>query len=55
MHVGDLSEEVALKNNQLFGEKVAPKLRDIWADQEDRWTPIISQQRVSAANAAAGR
>jgi alkanesulfonate monooxygenase SsuD/methylene tetrahydromethanopterin reductase-like flavin-dependent oxidoreductase (luciferase family) len=55
MHVGDLSEEVALKNNQLFGEKVAPKLRDIWNEHEDRWTPKVSQQRVAAANAAAGR
>ena len=55
MHVGNLPEEVAMKNNQLFGEKVAPKLRDIWGDQEDRWTPQVSQQRVAAANAAAGR
>jgi alkanesulfonate monooxygenase SsuD/methylene tetrahydromethanopterin reductase-like flavin-dependent oxidoreductase (luciferase family) len=55
MHVGNLSEEVALQNNRLFGEKVAPKLRDLWADQEDKWTPKISQRLVAAANAAAGR
>jgi alkanesulfonate monooxygenase SsuD/methylene tetrahydromethanopterin reductase-like flavin-dependent oxidoreductase (luciferase family) len=47
MHVGNLSEEIAAKNNYLFGTKVMPKLRDIWADEEDRWTPAVSQQRVA--------
>jgi alkanesulfonate monooxygenase SsuD/methylene tetrahydromethanopterin reductase-like flavin-dependent oxidoreductase (luciferase family) len=48
MHVGNLSEETAAKNNYLFGTQVAPKLRDIWADYEDRWTPKVSQERVAA-------
>jgi len=51
MHVGNLPEEVAAKNNHLFGTQVAPKLRDIWADEEDRWTPKASQERVAAAAA----
>lgn len=48
MHVGDLPEEVAMQNNELFGTQVAPKLRDVWADEEDRWTPKVSQERVAA-------
>lgn len=39
LHMGDLSEEVAAENTYLFGQKVAPKLRDLWADQPDHWTP----------------
>jgi alkanesulfonate monooxygenase SsuD/methylene tetrahydromethanopterin reductase-like flavin-dependent oxidoreductase (luciferase family) len=48
MHVGNLPEETAAKNNYLFGTQVAPKLRDIWSDCEDRWTPKVSQERVAA-------
>jgi alkanesulfonate monooxygenase SsuD/methylene tetrahydromethanopterin reductase-like flavin-dependent oxidoreductase (luciferase family) len=47
MHMGNLSEEVALKNIRLFGGEVIPNLRDIWADQEDRWTPRVSQERLA--------
>jgi alkanesulfonate monooxygenase SsuD/methylene tetrahydromethanopterin reductase-like flavin-dependent oxidoreductase (luciferase family) len=50
LHMGDLAEEAAAENTHLFGTKVIPQLRDIWADQEDHWTPQVSQQRV--ANAA---
>ena len=39
MHVGNLPEEVAAQNNHLFGTEVIPKLRDIWSEHEDRWTP----------------
>jgi alkanesulfonate monooxygenase SsuD/methylene tetrahydromethanopterin reductase-like flavin-dependent oxidoreductase (luciferase family) len=52
MHMGDLPEETAAMNNELFGLQVAPHLRDLWADQEDPWTPSVSKARV-AANAAA--
>jgi hypothetical protein len=52
MHVGNLDEEVAAKNNHLFGTKVAPKLRDIWSDYEDRWTPKESQRRLDALRLA---
>ncbi|WP_131104589.1 LLM class flavin-dependent oxidoreductase [Ornithinimicrobium sufpigmenti] len=48
MHVGNLPEEVAMMNNELFGTQVIPKLRDLWSDQEDRWTPKVSQERVAA-------
>jgi alkanesulfonate monooxygenase SsuD/methylene tetrahydromethanopterin reductase-like flavin-dependent oxidoreductase (luciferase family) len=48
MHMGDLSEETAAMNNELFGTQVAPYLRDLWADHEDRWTPAASQELVAA-------
>lgn len=48
MHVGNLSQEVAEMNNRLFGTQVIPKLRDLWADQEDCWTPRVSQERIAA-------
>jgi alkanesulfonate monooxygenase SsuD/methylene tetrahydromethanopterin reductase-like flavin-dependent oxidoreductase (luciferase family) len=48
MHLGNLPEEVAANNTQLVGTKVIPKLRDIWSEYEDRWTPKVSQERVAA-------
>jgi hypothetical protein len=48
MHLGNLPEEVAAQNNELVGTKVIPKLRDIWSEYEDRWTPKVSQERVAA-------
>ena len=48
LHMGNLSEELAAKNTQLFGTEVIPYLRDLWADQPDHWTPQVSQQRVNA-------
>jgi alkanesulfonate monooxygenase SsuD/methylene tetrahydromethanopterin reductase-like flavin-dependent oxidoreductase (luciferase family) len=52
MHLGNLPEETAAHNNELFGTQVIPKLRDIWADEEDRWTPKVSQARVAALAAS---
>lgn len=49
LHMGDLDEETAAENTHLFGTRVIPQLRDIWADQEDHWTPKVSQQRVAQA------
>lgn len=48
LHMGNLSEELAAKNTQLFGTEVIPYLRDLWADLPDHWTPEVSQQRVNA-------
>jgi alkanesulfonate monooxygenase SsuD/methylene tetrahydromethanopterin reductase-like flavin-dependent oxidoreductase (luciferase family) len=53
MHVGNLSEEAAAENNYVFGTKVIPKLRDVWGDEEDRWTPKVSQERVAKLSSAA--
>jgi len=52
LHMGNLDEETATKNNHLFGTQVMPKLRDLFGDDEDRWTPPVSQQRVAAVTAA---
>jgi alkanesulfonate monooxygenase SsuD/methylene tetrahydromethanopterin reductase-like flavin-dependent oxidoreductase (luciferase family) len=49
LHMGNLPEEVAHKNTELFGREVIPYLRDLWADQPDHWTPLESQRRVAAA------
>ncbi|MCO1656247.1 LLM class flavin-dependent oxidoreductase [Pseudonocardia humida] len=49
MHMGDLAEDVAAMNNELFGTRVAPFLRELWAEYDDPWTPPVSRQRVAAA------
>lgn len=49
LHMGDLAEDVAAMNTRLFGQQVIPKLRDLWADEPDHWTPQVSQQRIAAA------
>jgi alkanesulfonate monooxygenase SsuD/methylene tetrahydromethanopterin reductase-like flavin-dependent oxidoreductase (luciferase family) len=54
LHMGDLPEEVAARNTELFGREVIPHLRDLWADEPDHWTPAVSQQRVAAAAARSG-
>jgi alkanesulfonate monooxygenase SsuD/methylene tetrahydromethanopterin reductase-like flavin-dependent oxidoreductase (luciferase family) len=46
MQMGNLPEEIGMQNNELFGTKVAPYLRDIWADYGDQWTPRESQLKV---------
>ena len=48
LHMGNLSEEAASENTSLFGSKVIPQLRDLWADEPDLWTPQVSQARVAA-------
>jgi alkanesulfonate monooxygenase SsuD/methylene tetrahydromethanopterin reductase-like flavin-dependent oxidoreductase (luciferase family) len=52
MHMGDLPEETAAMNNELFSTQVAPYLRDLWAEFDDPWNPAVSTERV-AANAPA--
>lgn len=48
MHVGNLPEEVVAMNNDLFGKNVIPKLRGLWAEEEDHWTPKVSQELIAA-------
>jgi alkanesulfonate monooxygenase SsuD/methylene tetrahydromethanopterin reductase-like flavin-dependent oxidoreductase (luciferase family) len=48
MHMGDLPEETAAMNNELFGTQVAPHLRDLWAEYDDPWNPAVSVERVAA-------
>jgi alkanesulfonate monooxygenase SsuD/methylene tetrahydromethanopterin reductase-like flavin-dependent oxidoreductase (luciferase family) len=52
LSMGNLAEEVAAKNTELFGREVIPQLEDIWSDQPDHWTPKVSQERVAEHRAA---
>ncbi|MEE9277551.1 MAG: LLM class flavin-dependent oxidoreductase [Dehalococcoidia bacterium] len=49
LHMGNLPEETAEKNTTLFATEVIPYLRDLWADQEDRWTPAACQPVLDSA------
>lgn len=51
MHFGNLAEDVARKNTTLFGTEVAPRLRALWSEKPDVWTPAVSQSRVIANEA----
>ena len=39
LHFGNMSNEVACNNIKLFGEKVAPRLRHLFADYDNKWWP----------------
>jgi alkanesulfonate monooxygenase SsuD/methylene tetrahydromethanopterin reductase-like flavin-dependent oxidoreductase (luciferase family) len=39
LQFGNMSDELTRYNSKLFGEKVAPGLRGLFADAEDRWWP----------------
>ena len=41
LHIGSMPHELTLKNIDLFGKEVLPKLRDIWDDDgwENHWWP----------------
>jgi alkanesulfonate monooxygenase SsuD/methylene tetrahydromethanopterin reductase-like flavin-dependent oxidoreductase (luciferase family) len=39
LQFGNMSDELTRYNSEMFGEKVAPGLRDLFADQEDHWWP----------------
>jgi hypothetical protein len=39
LQFGNMSDELTRYNSKLFGEKVAPGLRSLFADAEDRWWP----------------
>ncbi len=52
LHMGDLPEEVAAENTRLMGHEVIPGLRDLWADQPDRWTPEATHHHAPVAKAA---
>jgi hypothetical protein len=39
LHVGSMPHELTLKNIQLFFKEVAPALRPMWSEWENRWWP----------------
>ena len=40
LHFGNMSDELTRYNTKLFGDKVAPALRTIFADVDDPWWPV---------------
>ena len=47
MQTGNMSEELTNKNTYLFATEVMPKIRDIWSEYPDYWTP--QKQQAAAA------
>jgi len=39
LQIGSMPKDLALKNIELFGREVRPRLRDLWASYKDRWWP----------------
>ena len=38
-HIGDMSHEATLRSTRLFAEHVIPRLRHLWDDSQDHWSP----------------
>lgn len=47
LQFGSMPKELAMKNIELFGREVLPKLRDIWPQYEDRWWPANARGGVA--------
>ena len=43
LQFGNMSDELTRYNSELFGDKVAPALRGMYSDFEDRWWPENSR------------
>ena len=55
LQIGDMSDELTRQNVTLFGEKVIPKVRDLWDGQgyEHKWWPTGVTDRVPVPAAGA--
>lgn len=52
LHVGDMPDELTRQNITLFGEKVIPKVRDLWSEDqyEHRWWPTgVNARNIEGA------
>ena len=51
MQFGDMGKELTQHNTKLFAEKVAPQLRGLFGEWEDRWwpRPIAEEERAAPA------
>ena len=38
-HIGDMSHELTLSSTRLFAEQVIPRVRHLWDDHDDHWSP----------------
>ena len=56
LHIGSMPHELTLKNIDLFGKEVLPKLRDIWDDDgwENHWWPEKLRGKRQLAGQATG-
>jgi hypothetical protein len=39
MQIGSMPPELVRKNTSLFATEVAPYVRDLWSEYEDKWSP----------------
>ena len=47
-HVGDMPHEATLRSTRLFAEQVIPRLRHLWDDYPDYWSPVpIATERLT--------
>ena len=47
-HVGDMPQDATVRSTQLFGEHVIPRLRHLWDDDSDHWSPApIAADRLT--------
>ncbi len=55
-HVGDMPHDLTLRSTRLFAEQVIPRLRHLWEDHEDHWSPrpIATQQSRAPGRDLAG-
>jgi alkanesulfonate monooxygenase SsuD/methylene tetrahydromethanopterin reductase-like flavin-dependent oxidoreductase (luciferase family) len=49
LQFGNMGKDLAKYNTQLFAEKVAPQLRDVFSEWEDRWWPRPMERSARAA------
>jgi alkanesulfonate monooxygenase SsuD/methylene tetrahydromethanopterin reductase-like flavin-dependent oxidoreductase (luciferase family) len=52
LQVGSMPPHLVEKNTRLFMEEVAPHVRDLWGDYEDRWSPRPILNRYGTAPGA---
>ena len=55
-HLGDMTHDLTLRSTRLFAEQVIPRLRHLWEDHEDHWSPrpIATQQSRAPRRDLAG-
>jgi len=47
-HVGDMPHDATLRSTRLFAEQVIPRLRHLWDDYDDHWSPTpIAADRLN--------
>ena len=51
LHFGDMPKETVLYNTRRFASDVAPRLRPMWSEWEDKWWPQATDSAASANSA----